>query len=139
MKSKILIVEDESTKTVNLEKSLKSLGYDVVGMASTGKDAVEIVDRLKPDLVLMDIVLKGEMDGIEAAYQIKEEYSTPVLHLTAHPEESAFSDAKLTTPYDYLIKPVNKLELKIAIELAICKHQMEYKLNEGENKYIRIF
>jgi PAS domain S-box-containing protein len=139
LRSKILIVEDESIEAMNFQQSLNFFGYDVVGIASTGEEALQKVAELKPNLILMDIVLKGEMDGIEAAAQIKEDYDIPVVYLTAHPEESAVNRAKLTTPYGYLIKPVNKTDLKNIIELAIYKHQIEDELKRSEENYRSLF
>jgi PAS domain S-box-containing protein len=137
--SKILVVEDESIEAMNFEQSLKSFGYEVVGIASTGEGAIKMAAELKPDLVLMDIVLKGNMDGIEVAAQIRQDLDIPLVYLTAHPEESAVKRAKLTFPYGYLIKPVNKTDLKNAIEIALYKHQMEIKLKESESKYRMLF
>ena len=134
-KANILIVEDESIEAMSFEQSLKSSGYDVVGIASAGEDALKKAADLEPDLILMDIVLKGDMDGIEVAAQIKEVFDIPVIYLTAHPEESVVNRAKLTSPYGYLIKPVNKTDLKNTIELALYKHDMEIKLKKSENKY----
>jgi|GEM_PF-421530 PAS domain S-box-containing protein len=136
-KPKILIVEDESIEVMGIEHSLKSSGYEVVGNASTGDEALQKVAKLKPDLVLMDIVLNGEIDGIEAAAQIKENFDIPVIYLTAHPEESAVQRAKLTAPYGYIIKPFNKTELKNIIELALTKHEMETQLNKTNKDLIR--
>ncbi|MCE5215045.1 MAG: PAS domain S-box protein [Methanobacterium sp.] len=135
MNSKILIVEDESIEAMSFEKSLKSSGYQVVGVASTGEDALKKVADLRPDLVLMDIVLKGDMDGIKAAALIKDDFDIPVIYLTSHPEKSTLKRAKLTSPYGYLIKPVNKTELNNIIELALYKHDMESKLKISEDKY----
>jgi PAS domain S-box-containing protein len=135
VKSKILIVEDVSIEAMNFEQSLKSLGYNVVGVTATGEDAIKKVVELKPDLVLMDIILKGDMDGIETATQIKKEFDTAVVYLTAHPEESIVKRAKLTSPYGYLTKPVNKTELKNTIELSLYKYQNEKKLKENENRF----
>lgn len=120
---------------MNFKRSLVSFGYDVVGIASTGKDALKKVTELKPDLILMDIVLKGEMNGIEAASQIKDDFDIPVIYLTAHPEKSAVDRAKLTTPYGYLIKPVSRTDLKNTIDLALYKHQMESELKQSESRY----
>lgn len=137
MKSKILIVEDESIEAMVFEKSLKNFGYDVVGVASTGEEAIKKVAKYKPDLVLMDIVLKGDMDGIETATLLKEHYDMSVLYLTAHPEESVVDRAKLTSPYGYIIKPVNNTEFKYIIDLALYKHQMEEELKETMQKLQR--
>ncbi|MCE5215336.1 MAG: PAS domain S-box protein, partial [Methanobacterium sp.] len=139
MKSRILIVEDEATEAMNFEKLLKSFGYEVVGIASTGEDAIKMAIEQEPDLVLMDIVLKGEVDGIEAAAKIKEDFNIPVVYLTAHPEQSVIDRAKLTIPYGYLIKPVNQTDLKIAIELALYKYQIENEIRYNENRYRSLF
>jgi signal transduction histidine kinase len=137
LKSKILIVEDEAIEAMVFKKSLKSFGYDVVGVVDTGEDAIRKVAESKPDLVLMDIVLKGNMDGIEAATHLKKDYDISVLYLTAHPEESVVNRAKLTSPYGYIIKPVNKTELKYIIDLALYKRQMEEELKETVKKLQR--
>jgi PAS domain S-box-containing protein len=134
-----LIVEDESIEAMNFEQSLKSFGYEVVGIVSNGKDAVNKAASFKPDLILMDIVLKGDMDGIEAAGYIKEEFDIPIVYLTAHPEQSAIDRAKLTSPYGYLIKPVSKTDLKNTIELALYKNQMEVELRKSEKKYRNLY
>ncbi|MGP8024718.1 MAG: PAS domain S-box protein, partial [Methanobacterium sp.] len=132
---KILIVEDEFIEAMSFGQSLKSFGYDVVNIASTGEEALENVSNHKPDLILMDIFLKGEMDGIEAAAQIKKNFDIPIIYLTAHLEEIAVKRAKLTSPYGYIIKPVNKTDLKNIIELTFYKHQLESKLKNSEAKY----
>jgi PAS domain S-box-containing protein len=139
MKAKILIVEDESIEAMNFQQSLESLGYEVVGISQTGEDAIVKAGELRPDLVLMDVVLMGELDGIEAAAQIKENFNIPVVYLTAHPEESTINRAMLTSPYGYLIKPVNKTDLKNNIKLALNKHQMEVVLYDSEEKYRNLF
>jgi PAS domain S-box-containing protein len=138
LKSRILIVEDESIEAISFEQTLKSFGYDVIGIASTGEDSLQKVADLKPDLILMDIVLKGEMDGIEAAAKIKEDFDIPVVYLTAHPEESAVNRAKLTSPYGYLIKPVNKTDLKNTIELALYKHEMDKTVLASQERFFSI-
>lgn len=126
-------------EAMNFEQSLISSGYDVVGIASTGEQALKKVAELKPDLIIMDIILKGEMDGIEVAAQVKEDFDVPVVYLTAHPEESTLNRAKLTSPFGYIIKPVNKTDLRNTIELALYKHQMEGKLKKSERFYRRLF
>lgn len=135
MSKKILIVEDELIEAMNFESFINSSGFDVVGIATTGEETLEKIAELKPDLVLMDIVLKGDMDGIETAALINEEFDIPVVYITAHPEESVVNRAKITTPYGYLIKPINKTNLKNTIELALYKHNMEIKLKESEKKF----
>jgi PAS domain S-box-containing protein len=139
LNNKILIVEDEFIEAMGFEKSLKSFNYNVVGISSSGEDALKKIDQLKPDLVLLDIILNGELDGIETAAKIKEDYNIPVVYLTAHPEESVIRRAKFTSPYGYIIKPVNNTDLKNTIELAIYKHQMENKLKKSEKFYRKLF
>ncbi len=135
LKSKILIIEDELIEAMSFEQSLKSVGFEVVGISSTGKDALDKVAELKPDLVLMDIILKGDMDGIETAAKINENYDIPIVYLTAHPEKSTVDRAKLTSPYGYLIKPVNITVLKNTIDMALYKHRTDQKLKESEERF----
>lgn len=139
MKTKILIVGDEFEEEMNFESIITSLGFDVVGIASTGEDALQKIADLRPDLVLIDIILKGKMGGIKAAAKIKDDFNIPVVYIADHPEESAFSHAKITTPHGYLINPVSKTDLKNTIELALYKHQMELRLKESEEKYRQFF
>lgn len=139
IENKILIVEDEFIEAMSFEQSLKSFGYDVVGIVTTGEDALKKVAEHNPDLILMDIVLKGEMDGIETAAKIKEDFDIPVIYLTAHPEDSMIQRAKLTSPYGYIIKPVIKIILKNTIEMALYKNKMEKKLREHEERLRVVF
>jgi two-component system, LytTR family, response regulator LytT len=124
-KTNILIVEDESIVAKDIQHSLKKLGYTVVGMCSTGEDAIKIAEEVKPDLVLMDIMLKGEMSGIEAAGQIREKFNIPIIYLTAYADESTLSKAKVSEPYGYIIKPFKEIDLHTSIEMAIYKHEKE--------------
>ncbi|OFY86539.1 MAG: hypothetical protein A3F72_08650 [Bacteroidetes bacterium RIFCSPLOWO2_12_FULL_35_15] len=124
-KTNILIVEDESIVAKDIQHSLKKLGYTVVGICSTGEDAIKSVEELKPDLVLMDIMLKGDMSGIEAAGQIREKYNVPIIYLTAYADESTLSKAKVSEPYGYIIKPFKEIDLHTSIEMAIYKHEKE--------------
>jgi DNA-binding LytR/AlgR family response regulator len=124
-KTNILIVEDESIVAKDIQHSLKKLGYTVVGMCSTGEDAIKLAEEVKPDLVLMDIMLKGEMSGIEAAGQIREKFNIPIIYLTAYADESTLSKAKVSEPYGYIIKPFKEIDLHTSIEMAIYKHEKE--------------
>ncbi len=124
-KTNILIVEDESIVAKDIQHSLKKLGYTVVGMCSTGEDAIKTAEETKPDLVLMDIMLKGDMSGIEAAGQIREKYNIPIIYLTAYADESTLSKAKVSEPYGYIIKPFKEIDLHTSIEMAIYKHKKE--------------
>src|ERR1035437_1914883 len=124
-KTNILIVEDESIVAKDIQHSLKKLGYTVVGICSTGEDAIKAADELKRDLVLMDIMLKGDMSGIEGAEQIREKYNIPIIYLTAYADESTLSKAKVSEPYGYIIKPFKEIDLHTSIEMAIYKHEKE--------------
>ena len=124
-KTNILIVEDESIVAKDIQHSLKKLGYTVVGMCSTGEDAIRTAEEVKPDLVLMDIMLKGDMSGIEAAGQIREKFNIPIIYLTAYADESTLSKAKVSEPYGYIIKPFKEIDLHTSIEMAIYKHEKE--------------
>ena len=131
---KIMVVEDECIEALDIRNTLESFGYEVPYMASRGDEAVAKAQEIKPDLVLMDIILRGEITGIEAASQIKK-LDIPFIYLTAHSNEKTVEEAKLTEPYGYLLKPFNSNDLKHTIELALHKHMMENKLKESENRY----
>jgi len=135
---KILLVEDVSIEAMDIKRTLESFGYYVPYTASTGEDAVEKAIEIMPDLILMDIVLKGDIDGIEVVSKIKK-LNIPVIYLTAHSEESTIEKAKLTEPYGYIVKPYDPNELKLAIELALYKNKMEKDLKLSEAKYHSIF
>jgi CheY-like chemotaxis protein len=125
LKAKILVVEDERIIASGIKKDLESMGYTVADIASSGPQAIEIASMEKPDLVLMDIVLKGDMDGIEAAHEIINRYDIPIIYLTAYADEEILERAMVTEPYGYLIKPFNDSELKANIEMALYKHKAE--------------
>ncbi|HHT18603.1 MAG: methanogen output domain 1-containing protein [Euryarchaeota archaeon] len=129
---KILIVEDESIVAMDIKHRAEVLGYHVTAIIPSGEEALENVAQNKPDLVLMDIVLKGEMDGIEAAQKIRDSYDIPVVYLTAYSDERTLKRAKITQPFGYIIKPFDDRELHSAVEVALYKHQMESKLKESE-------
>ncbi|MGE4394739.1 MAG: methanogen output domain 1-containing protein [Methanobacteriales archaeon] len=134
----MLIVEDESIVALDIKHRAELLGYEVVGIASSGEEALKLIKEKKPDLVLMDIVLKGEMDGIEAAEVIKRDYNIPVVYLTAHSDKETLDRAKQTEPFGYLIKPFEDRELHSAIEVAIYKHMIESKLRISEERYRKL-
>ncbi|MDH7511327.1 MAG: diguanylate cyclase [Clostridiales bacterium] len=131
-KTRILIVEDEGLIARDIENMVKNAGYEVCGVVSTGEEAVEEVDKTEPDLILMDIVLRGSMDGVEAAERIRTRVSIPVIYLTAHTDENTLERAKLTEPLGYTLKPIEQKELLTVIEMALYKHQMELTLRERE-------
>ena len=122
---RILIVEDESIVAKDIQMSLRKLGYNVVAICSNGEDAIRAAEEHGPDLVLMDIMLKGDMSGIEAAEQIRSRFNMPIIYLTAYADESTLSKAKITEPYGYIIKPFKEIDLRTSIEMAQYKHQKE--------------
>lgn len=129
-KINVLVVEDESIVSKDIQHSLKKLGYNVIGAASNGKRALEIFTEEMPDIVLMDIMLKGDMNGIEVAEIVKKQYNIPVIFLTAYADESTLGKAKITEPYGYIIKPFKEIDLHTAIEMAIYKHQKATELEK---------
>ena len=131
-KIRILVVEDESLVARDICNMLKSLGYDVIDVVSTGEKAVRLTESALPDLVLMDILLKGEIDGIIAAERIWENFSIPVIYLTAHAEETMLQRAKVTEPFGYILKPFDERDLQTTIEMAFYKAKMDKKLRERE-------
>lgn len=122
-KTNVLVVEDESIVSKDIQHSLKKLGYNVVGSSSTGEKAIELALELKPDIVLMDIMLKGEMTGIKAAENIRASINIPVIYLTAYADEGTLAKAKVTEPYGYIIKPFKEIDIHTSIEMALYKHQ----------------
>ena len=120
--SKILVVDDEAIITMQLEERLTALGYEVIGMAASGEDSIEKAKRLRPDIVLMDIVMPGKMNGIEAAKVINEEMSIPVVFVTSYADDAIIAKAKDARPYGYIVKPFNELEIKAAIEIALFRN-----------------
>jgi len=121
----ILVVEDESIVSKDIQMSLKRLGYNICGSSATGEEAVYKAKETKPDLILMDIMLKGKLNGIEAAHIIKEEMDVPIIYLTAYADDSTLSKAKITEPYGYIIKPFEEIDLHTSIEMALYKHSKE--------------
>lgn len=129
-KVKILVVEDESIVSKDIQHSLKRLGYSVCGSASSADKAIELVEEEEPDVVLMDIMLKGDMNGIEAAEIIKRNHRIPVIFLTAYADEVTLSKAKVTEPYGYIIKPFKEIDLHTSIEMALYKHKKETEVEK---------
>ena len=129
---KIMIVEDEEIVAADIQTSIEKMGYAVCAMASSGMEAIKKAGLTRPDLILMDIVLKGSMDGIEAATRIKELYKIPVIYLTAFGDDSILQRAKVAEPYGYITKPFSQRELQIAIEISIYKKQAEDRIRKME-------
>jgi diguanylate cyclase (GGDEF)-like protein/PAS domain S-box-containing protein len=132
-KIRILIVEDEGLIARDIEDMVRNAGYQVCAVVGAGEDAIEKAETTHPDLILMDIILRGEMDGVEAAEKIRERFNIPVIYLTAHTDENTLQRAKFTEPLGYSLKPVEQKELMTVIEMALYKHQMEIKLRERQS------
>lgn len=131
MSAKILVVEDEKILAMGLKRKLEIMGYTVIGTASSGQEAIEVAGKGLPDLVLMDIVLKGDLDGIDAAQQIINLYNIPVIYVTAYADEKILERAMVTEPYGYLIKPFKETELKANIKMALYRHSAESKRKDS--------
>jgi len=131
---KILVVEDEVAVALELEESLTREGYEVVGVARSGEEAADMARRFRPDLILMDIVLKGEMDGIDAAGKIRQELDIPVVFLTGHSQEELIDRAKSTKPYGYILKPLHKGQIRAAIEIALHNKERKMPLRDVGNE-----
>ena len=145
-KAKILIVDDEVFIAKDLESRLKAMCYTVCGKASSGLEALELVEQHRPDLVMTDIVLQGEMDGIDAAEVIREKYGIPVVFITAYADAERLERAKLTYPFGYLLKPFQDRDLKITTEMALYvakvdadRRKLEESLRKSEQKYKLLF
>jgi signal transduction histidine kinase len=128
----ILIVEDENIVALDMRMRLETMGYRVADVVDTGNLALERARELSPDLVLMDIKLKGGQDGIEAARLLRERAEVPVIFVTAFTDEKTLERAKQTSPYGYIVKPFHERELRIAIELALYKHQYELSMRRSK-------
>ena len=129
---KILLVEDETIVARDIEHMLQGLGYKVVDVLTDGFQSIEAAKKLKPDLVLMDIRLKGKIDGIEAAHQIYNQLNIPIVYITAHADANTVKRAKVTEPFGYILKPFDEKELQTTIEIALYKFKMQTKLKERE-------
>ncbi|GEM_PF-2079867 len=131
-KPRIVIVEDDIIIARDIKCTVEANGYQVVGMVSTGVEAVCKVGEHRPDLVIMDIKLNGEFDGIDAALQIKELYDTPIVYLTAYIDSETIGRAKITGPLGYILKPYEEIELCTALEIALYKDSLDKKMREHE-------
>lgn len=131
-KGKILVVEDDLIVARDLQERLVDMGYEVPRTARTGGDAIEAASRLRPDLVLMDIRLKGPIDGVEAAREIREQLDIPVVYVTAYADEKTLGRAKVSEPFAYIVKPFEESALHTNIQVALFKHAMEKRLKDSE-------
>ncbi|MGB7293053.1 MAG: response regulator [Thermodesulfobacteriota bacterium] len=129
--TRILVVEDQRIIGKDIEQALYKLGYDVISVVQSGQEAILKADETIPDLVLMDILLKGNMSGIEAAQQIRKRLDIPIVYLTAYSDENTLKRAKLTEPYGYIVKPFSEGDLKVSIEISLYKSELEKKVKKG--------
>ena len=130
-KTKIMVVEDEGIVAHNIARQLTDMGYNVVAITYSGEEAIDKARELQPDLVLMDIVLAGRMDGIQAAEKIKAIADIPVVYLTSYADDKTFGRAKISGPSGYVLKPVEKKQLHVAIELALHRQGIEVDLQKN--------
>ncbi|WP_406655953.1 response regulator [Methanolobus sp. ZRKC2] len=129
---KILVVEDESIIGLNIKKKLKSFGYTVPAIVATGEEAIKMAEITFPDLILMDVRLKGNMNGVETAEEIRKKFDIPIIYLTAYSDDEVLEKAKKTKPYGYIVKPFKANDLRSNIEMALYRHKMD-KNTQDEN------
>ena len=137
--TKIMIVEDESIIALDIKRSLSRLGYAITGVAASGETALLKIKDHMPHLVLMDIHLKGDMDGIQTSERIKSNFQLPIIYLTANADSSTFKSAQLTDPHAYLLKPFDERALGIAIEVALNQHRKTQAIKASEHWYANAF
>lgn len=130
MKARIYIVEDEAITAGDIEQSLEKLGYEVAGISASGEDALKKIKVIKPDLVLMDIVLKGKKSGTDVAADIQKEMDIPVIFLTAYTDDATLIEAKKSEPYGYIAKPFTEADIRIGVDIALYKAKMEAERRE---------
>jgi PAS domain S-box-containing protein len=133
--TRVLIVEDEAIVAHDLRLRLQELGYSIAAIAPSGEDAIQQATALRPDLVLMDIRLQGELDGIAAAAAIRSQLDIPVVYLTGYADAATLQRAKITEPFGYVLKPFDLPELRSTLEMALYKHQMDRRLRASEARY----
>ena len=130
----VLVVEDEPIVALNLQRRLRKLGYEVPHIANTGDEALKLIDKITPDIVLMDINIDGSMDGIETASRIPSKYNVPVVYLTAYSEDATLERARATKPYGYLIKPFSERELHAVLQMVLERSKADVALLESEKR-----
>ena len=128
--ARILIVEDEAIEAMDIQQRLVGLGYPLPDIAYNGEEGVRKVEKTQPDLVLMDIMMPGKMDGVAAAEQIRSRFDIPIIFLTAYSDENTLRRAKITAPYGYIVKPFQERELHITVDMALYRHKLERELRE---------
>jgi PAS domain S-box-containing protein len=135
----IMVVEDELIVAEDLTRWLISLGYTIAARAAAGREAVQRCEATRPDLVLMDILLPGDMDGIQAAEEIRRRFDIPVVFITASSDDATLARAKVSEPFGYILKPFDERGLYSTIEMALYKHQSEKRMRESEERFRLLF
>jgi PAS domain S-box-containing protein len=138
-RNRVRVVEDDEIVTIRIKNKLEEWGYEVIDIVNSGEEAVEKALLTRPDLILMDIVIRGELDGIDAANKINEFYKVPIIYLTAYEDSETVKRAKKTIPEAYILKPFADKKLKMALDVALCRHEMQKKLEDSERKYRNLF
>jgi signal transduction histidine kinase len=128
---KVLIVEDEVILALDMRQHLTRVGFDVIGTARSAAEAFQLIEQRTPDVVLMDIRIDGELDGVQAAAIIRSRYSLPVIYLTAHADEATLERAEATEPFGYIVKPLQDFKIKAVILMALRRHRMERELQQS--------
>ncbi len=137
--ARILVVEDETAHAGVVEQLLRNLGYDVVGITGSGADAIRLAGATHPDLVLMDIRLSGELDGIATAERLRDAFDTPIVYVTGYADQATLERAKISGPLGYVVKPFEEPALHAAIEIALYRRQMDQQLRAAEARYRELF
>lgn len=130
----ILIVEDEAIIALEVESNLKEMGYRSLGIVDSGQMAIEMAEKKKPDLILMDIRIKGDMDGIDTAEIIRNQWGIPVVFTTAYLDQERIDRAKITMPFGYLLKPIRERDLKVAVDMALYASKVDNNRREAERR-----
>jgi CheY-like chemotaxis protein len=131
----VVIVEDECIAAEDIRRRLVSWGYDVSAVVATGEDAIQSAERIHPDVVLMDIHLKGRMDGVEAAERIRARLNVPVIYATAYNDSETMSRAGIAGPFEMVNKPYDDIEIRAAIEIALTRQRLERRLSDLEQRH----
>ena len=135
--TRVLIVEDEAIIAMDLAQRLENYGYTVTGIAASSDQAIELFDATSPDLVMMDIVIRGALDGVETAARLRERRDVPVIYLTAFSDDETLRRARATAPQGYLLKPFRPDDIRASIEVALVKHAMDSRLRQSEEWFSR--
>lgn len=138
-RARLLVVEDETIIALDLKGQLQRLGYEVIGLVASGEEALRVAEAQRPDLVLMDLVLRGSLDGAQTADQLRERFRLPVVFITAYSDAATLERIRVTEPYGYILKPFDTRELHSLIEIALYKHRAEQKLRESEAQFRALF